>query len=80
MEVSEGTTTRIGYPSSSTKKQAKKQKRYKLMTESLLTNNTSNCFKSIMTPTCGKTCDLRRRNGAITLPSGNARTVENMLL
>ena len=50
------------------------------MTENLLTNNTSNCFKLIMTPTCGKTCDLRRRNGAITLPSGNARTVENMLL
>ena len=50
------------------------------MTESLLTNNTSNRFKLIMTPTCEKTCGLRRRYIAITLPSGKVRTVENMLL
>ena len=50
------------------------------MTENLLTNNTSNRFKLIMLLTCGKTCDLRRRNGTITLPSGKVRTVENVLL
>ena len=50
------------------------------MTKSLLSNNTSNFFKSIMTPTRGKTCDLRRRNGIITLASQKPRTVDNMLL
>ena len=50
------------------------------MTESLLSNNTSNRFKFIMTPTRGKTCGLRRRNGTITLPSGKSRTVDNILL
>ena len=50
------------------------------MTESLLSNNTSNYFKFIMTPIHGKTCGLRRRNGTITLPSGKLRTVDNMLL
>ena len=49
------------------------------MTESLLTNNTSNRFKLIMTPTCGKTCGLRRRIRTI-VPSGKVRTVENMVL
>ena len=50
------------------------------MTESLLCNNTSNRFKFIMTPTRGKICGLRRRNGTITLPSGKSRTGDNMLL
>ena len=50
------------------------------MTESLLSNNTSNCFMFIMTPTRGKTCGLGCRNGAITLPSQKPRTVDNMLL
>ena len=50
------------------------------MTESLLSNNTSNRFRFIMTPTRGKTCGLRRRNGIITLPSRKPRTVDNMLL
>ena len=50
------------------------------MTEGLLTNSTSNRFKLVTTPTCGKTCGLRRRNRTITLPSGKVRTVENMLL
>ena len=53
MEGSIGTITGIGHFSSSTKKQAKKKKkkknRYHLMTESLLSNNTSNRFKFIMT-------------------------------
>ena len=38
------------------------------MTESLFSNNTSNRFKFIMTPTRGKTCGLGRRNGTVTLP------------
>ena len=50
------------------------------MTESLLSNNTSNRFKFIMTSTGGKTCGLRRRNGTITITSGKSRTVDNMLL
>ena len=37
------------------------------MTESLLSKNTSNHFKFIMNPNRRKTCDLRRRNGTITL-------------
>ena len=78
MEGSKRTTTRIGHLSSSTKNKTKK--RYHFMTESLLSNNTSNHFKFIMTPTCGITCDLRRRNGTITLPSQKPRTVDNMLL
>ena len=51
MEGSKRTTTCIGHLYSSTKKQAKKQKRYNLMTESLMSNNTSNRFKFIMAPT-----------------------------
>ena len=51
MEGSKRTTTCIGHLYSSTKKQAKKQKRYNLMTESLMSNNTSNRFKFIMGPT-----------------------------
>ena len=63
------TTTRIGHLYSSTKNmQTKKQKRYNLMTKSLLSNNTSNRFKFIMAPTHGKTCGLGRRNGTKTLP------------
>ena len=50
------------------------------MTESFLSNNTSNCFKIIMTPTRGKACSLIRRNGTTTLPSGKSKTVGNMLL
>ena len=45
------------------------------MTEILLSDNTSNHFKFIMTQTRGKTCDLRRRNGALTPPSRKPRTV-----
>ena len=62
------------------KKQTKKQKRYNLRTESLLSNNTSNCFEFIMTLTLGKTFDLGRRNRPITLPSGKSKNVANMLL
>ena len=54
MEGSKKTTTRIGQLSYSTKKTSKKQKRLNLMTESLLSNNTSNRFKFIMTPSLGK--------------------------
>ena len=61
-------------------KARKKQKRYNLAAESLLSNSTTSRFKFIMTLTHGKTCGLCRRNGAITLPSGKPRTVENMLL
>ena len=61
-------------------KTSKKQKRYHLMTESLLFNNTSNRFTIIMTPTRGKTCGLRRRNGTTTLPTQKPRTAGKMLL
>ena len=37
-----------------TNKQKQKQKRYSLIIESLLSKNTSICFKFIMTPTRGK--------------------------
>ena len=50
------------------------------MTQSLLSKNTSNHFKFIMTPTRGKTSGLRRKKGTITLPSRKPRTVDNMLL
>ena len=50
------------------------------MTESLLTNNTSNRFKFIMSPTREKNCGLRRKYGTTTLPSEVVRTVDNMLL
>ena len=65
MEGSKRTNTRI---------------RHNLMAESLLSNNTSNRFQSIMTPARGKTYGLHRRNGTITLPSRKARTVDNMFL
>ena len=68
MEGSKRTATRIGHLYSSTKEQAKKQKRYNLMIQHLLSNNTSNRFKFIMAPTRGKTCDLGCRNGTVTLP------------
>ena len=61
-------------------KASKKQKRYNLMAESLLSNITISHFKFILTLTCEKTGGLRRRNGTITLLSGKPRTVENMLL
>ena len=81
MEGPKRATTRIGYLSTSTKhKQKNPPKRYNLMTERQLSNNTSNRFKFIMTSTRGKTCDLRRRNGTISLPSGKSKTVDNMLL
>ena len=54
-------------------KTSKKQKIYHPMTESLLSNNTSNRFKFIMTPIRGKNCGLRHRNGTITLPSRKPR-------
>ena len=79
IEGSKRTTNRIGHFSSKTKSKPKKN-RYNLMTESLLYNRTTSRFKFIRTLTCGKTCGLCRRNGAITLPSGKPRTVENMLL
>ena len=61
-------------------KTSKKQKRYHLMTESLLFNNASNRFKFIMTTTRGKTCGLCRRNETKTLPTQKQRTADNMLL
>ena len=80
MEGSQRTTTRIGHLYSSTKKQKKqKQKRYNFMTESLFSNNTSHCFKFIMTPTREKTCGLGCRKETRTLPSGKLRAVDNML-
>ena len=80
MEGSNRTTTRIGHFNSSTRKQAKKQKRYNLITESLFSINTSNPFKFVMTSTRGKICGLGQRNGTITLPLGKSRTIDNMLL
>ena len=58
MEGSKRTTARIGHLCPSTKKSKKKkkakQKRYNLIIESFLSNNKSNFFKSIKTPTSGK--------------------------
>ena len=55
MEGSKRTTIRFGHLCSSTKKIAKRQqKRYNLMKEGLLSSNTSNHFKFIVTPTRGK--------------------------
>ena len=68
MDGSKRTTTHIANFSSSTKNKQKKQKRSNLITESLFSSNTSNRFEFIMTPTRGRTCGLRRRNGTITLP------------
>ena len=79
MEGSKKTTTRIGQLSYSTKNKQKIQKIYHLMTKSLLSNNTSNLFKFIMTPTRGKTSGLRR-NGTVILPSQKPKTVDEMLL
>ena len=70
MEGSKRTSTRIGLLYSSTKK-CKKTKRYNLITESLLSNNSSNRFKLIMTSTRGKICSLGLKNGTITLPQQN---------
>ena len=67
MEGSKRTTTRIGHLYSSTKNKQKNKKRYNLVTESLLSSNTSNRFKFIMAPNRGKTCGLGRRNGTTTL-------------
>ena len=67
VEGSKETTTRIGHLYSSAKNKQKNKKIYNLMTESLSSNSTSNHFKFIMAPTCGKTCGLGRRNGTITL-------------
>ena len=75
MAGSKRTTTRIGHLSL----QQETSKNH-LMIESLLSNNTSNRFQFIMTPTRGKTCSLCRRDGRITLPSRKPRTVDNMLL
>ena len=57
MEGSKRTITRFGHLCSSTKKKKKSKKTkkiYNLMTESLLSSNTSNRFKFIVTPTRGK--------------------------
>ena len=78
MEGSKRTTTSIGRLSSSTKA-SRKQKRFHLMTEILLSKNISNHFKFIMAPTHGKTSVLRRRNGRVTLPSQKPKNVDNML-
>ena len=59
MEGSKRTTARFGHLCSSTKRIAKRQKN--LMIESLLSSNTSNRFKFIVTPTRG----LRHRNGTM---------------
>ena len=79
MEGSKKTIARIGHFSSSTKNK-QKRKRYHLMTENVLSNNTSNRFKFIMTPTRRKTYGRLRRNGTTTLPSRKPKTVDNMLL
>ena len=55
MEGSKRTTTRIGHLSSSTKNKLENKQWYNLITESLLSRNTSNRIKLIMTPTCGAT-------------------------
>ena len=67
MEESKRTFTRFSHLCSSTKnKQKKTKKRYNLITiESLLSNNKSNHYKSILTPTRGKTCGLHCRNGTM---------------
>ena len=62
MEGSKRTTTRLGNLCFSTKKSKKtkkkdttyKKKRYNLLIENLLSSNTSNRFKFIVTPTRGK--------------------------
>ena len=74
MEGSKRTTSRTSHFSSPTKNKQKNKKRDHFMTEGLLSNNTSNHFKFIMTSTRGKTCGLRRRNRTITLPSRKPRT------
>ena len=69
MEGSKRTTTRFDHLCSSTKKIAKRQKkRYSLMIESLLSSNTSNYFKFIVTPT-------RRKN--LWSPSQKWNTIHN---
>ena len=80
MERSKRTTTRIGHLSSSTKNKQKKAKTIPLYDKKFAFQQYIKCFKFIMTPTRGKTCCLRRRNGTITLPSRKPRTVDNMLL
>ena len=58
MEGSMRTTTRIGHLYSLTKNKQKKQKRYNLRTESLLSNNTSNGLSSLWLQPVGKPVDL----------------------
>ena len=53
IEGSKRNTTRFGHRCFS-KKKAKRKKRYNLMIERLLSGNTSNRFKFIVTPTRGK--------------------------
>ena len=79
MEGSKRTTTHIGHLSPSTKNKQNKN-RYNFMTESMLSNNTLNCFKFIMNSTRGKTCGCRHRNGTITVHRGKSRTVDNRLI
>ena len=50
------------------------------MIESLLSNNTTNRFKFVMTSTRWKNRGLRRRNGTIPHTYRKPRTVDNMLL
>ena len=57
-----------------------KKKKIQPYAKSLLSNNTPNRFKLIMTINSGKTCGLRRRNKTITLSSAKSRTVDNMPL
>ena len=54
MEGSKKTTTFFRHLCSSTKKKLKYKKRCNLMIESLLSRNTSNHFKFVVTPTRGK--------------------------
>ena len=50
------------------------------MIESLLSNNTTNRFKFVMTSTRWKNRDLRRRNGTMPHTCRKPRTVDSMLL
>ena len=50
------------------------------MIESLLSNNTTNRFKFLMTSTRWKNCGLRLRDGAMPHTCRKPRTVDSMLL
>ena len=80
MERSKRTTTRIAHLSSLTKNKQKNPKKISPYDKRLVVQQYIKCFKFIMTPTHGKTCGLRRRNGTITLPLRKTRSVGSKLL